>query len=184
MKKIIIPVLLLIIVAGGALWYVFQARPTEDLYTPAEIKAMNYKKLHELAIACEEKTFEENCTLIMEVLALKSQHARQGETFWVNQMLRLARWYGYVGAKDYDAGEPDAPEIKKAIETYDWLMENKPFFGDQILLGRAKLYDSSVNEAWRAAHKAEALENYEKLRQRFPTSKYASEATAAVARLQ
>lgn len=184
MKKLVVPILLLIIIAGGALFYVFRPRPAEDLYTPAQIKAMDYKKLHELAIACEAKTFEENCTLIMEVLALKAQHARQGETFWVNQMLRLGKWYGHVGVQEYKAGAPDAPEIKKANDVYDWLMENKPFFGDQVLLGRAKLYDTAENDAWRAAHKAEALENYEKLRQRFPMSKSVTEATEAVARLQ
>jgi hypothetical protein len=155
----------------------------QELYTPAQIKEMDFRKLHELAIACEAKTFQENCTLIMEVLALKAQHARQGETFWINQMLRLGKWYGYVGTKDYKAGSPDAPEIKKAVELYDWLIENKPFFGDKILLGRAQLYDTE-NQDWRKAHKAEALEIYEKLRQRFPASQAATDATVAIQRFQ
>ncbi len=183
MKKYVVPVILLILIAGGALWYVFQQRPVEDLYTPVQIKAMDHRQLHALAIQCEENEFE-NCTLIMEVLALKAQHARQGETFWVNQMLRLGKWYGHKGVQNWEPGTPDAPEIKKAIEMYDWLVENKPFFGDQILLYRAKLYDTAENEDWRKAHKAEALENYTKLRERFPMSKSMTEATDAVFRLQ
>lgn len=167
-----------------ALVYVFKPRPKGDLTSPEQIKSLPWKDAFDRSIACEEKREGEHCTLIMEVNALKAQHAKQGEGFWVNQMLRLGDWYTYVGTKDYKPGQPDAPEIAKAVELYDWMLENKPFFGDKVLYGYARLYDSPYNEQWAAAHASEAHKLYTRHQERFPSGAYASDVTAALNRLR
>lgn len=167
-----------------ALFYVFKPRPAVDALTPAQIKDLDWRELMKRSEACEEKREGDQCTLIMEVNALKAQHAKQGEKFWVNQMLRLGDWYTYAGTKDFQPGKADAPEIAKAVELYDWLLENKPFFGDKILYGYARLYDSPYNAAWAAAHADQARKYYLRLQDRFPGGAYASEVTAALTRLQ
>lgn len=166
-----------------ALVYVFKPRPTADTITPEQIKNLPWKDAFERAKACEEKREGEHCTLVMEVNALKSQNAKQGEGFWVNQMLRLGDWYTYVGTKDYKPGQPDAPEIAKAVELYNWLLDNKPFYGDKALYGFARLYDSPYNAQWAAAHASDARKYYKRHQERFPTGAYASEVTAALSRM-
>lgn len=163
-----------------ALVYVFKPRPAGHTETPEQIKNLAWRDVFKRSIACEEKREGEHCTLVMEVNALKAQHAKQGETFWVNQMLRLGDWYTYVGTKDYKPGQPDAPEIAKAVELYEWLLENKPFFGDKVLYGYARLYDSPHNAQWAAAHASQARKFYKRHQERFPAGAYATEVTAAL----
>lgn len=181
-KNVVFWVLLVLVAAAGAFYFIRQ-RPMQEQLTVEQIKAKEWRDLLKLSLECEQKVFEENCTIIFEVLALKSQHARQGESFWVKQMLRLSNWYAYAGTRNYKTGGPDAPEIKKATETLDWLEENKPFFGDQIMLARAKIYDTE-NAEWSAAHKTQAREMYQRLQTAYPSSPYATAATAALAKLQ
>lgn len=183
MQKNIVVLVLLALVATAGAFYFLRQRPVQEQLTVEQIKAKDWRELLKLSMECEQKVFEENCTAIFEVLALKSQHAKQGESFWVKQMLRLSNWYAYAGTRDYKTGGAEAPELKKASEVLDWLEENKPFFGDQILLARARLYDTA-NAEWSAAHKSQAREMYLKLQAAYPSSPYATEATAALAKLQ
>lgn len=185
MNKQVITVLAIVALAViGGLYYVLKPRPQIEALTPAQINAKPYGELFQLANECAEKKTGENCTLILEVNYLKAQHAKKGEQFWMNQAFRLGDWYTYVGTKDWKPGAPDAPEIKKAAELYDWILDNKPFFGDRALLGYAKLYDSPYNKDWATAHTEQARAHYEKLRAKHPDSKYAAEASAAVQRPQ
>ena len=180
MKQIAVVLILLALIAAAGLWYALRPRPVEERLTPAQIQKMPFTQLFDLAGQCEAHTFDANCTLIFEVMALKSQHAKEGEKFWVTQMLRLGDWYIYAGTRDWKPGSPDAPEVKKALEVFDWVYENKPFYGDGALIGRARLYNSKYNPAWAAAHRAEAKDAYAKLQKRYPAAPYATEATAAL----
>jgi hypothetical protein len=184
MKKTVLIFGIVALVGAGALFYVLRKPTAENQLTPAQIKALPQKQVFDLAVECDEKKISEHCTLIMEVNALKAQHAKEGEKFWINQMLRLGSWYTYVGTKDWSPGKSEAPEIAKAKELYDWLLENKPFFGDRALLGYAKLYDSPHNAEWARANAKEAAALYDRLQRKFPDSPYASEVTAALARIQ
>jgi hypothetical protein len=182
MNKQVAAVILIVAVAAAAVlfFFVLKPRPQIETVSPAQVKEMPFDQLFALANKCAETKTGDNCTLILEVTYLKAQHAKKGESFWMNQAFRLGDWYTYVGTKDWKSGQPDAPEIKKAAELYDWLLENKPFFGDRAYLGYARLYDSPYNADWARLHGDEARKYYELLLAKFPASTYAAAATAAL----
>ncbi len=187
MKKIFVVSFLFIAIAGGALWFVLGGadKQAQQAAKPVPLEQLDFRQLLTRSLACEENRDSEDCTRIFELLALKSQpqHAKQGENFWMRQMFRLGDWYAYAGTHGYEAGAAEAPEVAKAVELYDWVLEQKPFFSAQALLGKARLYDSQWNRDWAGAHRDEARALYENLVRRYPDSPYAAEATTALSRL-
>jgi hypothetical protein len=131
-----------------------------------EILDMDWRQLHRLAGECERGEREDRCTLIFEVLALKAQHARQGESFWIRQMGRLGDWHLRVAAENYESGQPEPEEFQKALDVSEWILENKPFQGARALRGMARYHDALGNPD-------EARRYTERLVQRFPDSPYA-----------
>lgn len=183
MKKTVILSVLLFVAVGTILYYTFERRRGPQ-YTPEQVKQLDWRTLHTLAGACEAGQEPGDCTLIMEVNALKAQKAKQGEKFWITQMLRLGDWYNRTGLTPWQPGQPEPPEIRKAEELYQWLLDNKPFHAEHILYGYARLYDSPYNQAWAQAHATQAKKYYQELQQRYPQNPYATEVTAALQRLQ
>lgn len=187
MNRSVLLTLLVILVAGGGYWLLQQEKspapePKAVLKSYGE---MSFRELMPLARACEDERDGSDCTLIMEVLALKSQpqHARQGERFWLTQMYRLGDWYTWQATHPYPEAETDAAAFAKAVEVYEWVVQNKPFNAAGALYGKARLYDSKYSEEWAARHRERARELYEQVQERFPESEYSERAEEALSRL-
>jgi hypothetical protein len=177
MQKYLVSIIILLAVAAAGLWYVFQPRPEPTTHKPKDIASMEFRELFALASECEAGKIEEHCTMIIEIMALKSQHARQGERFWMEQMGRLGEWYTRVGEATYKLGGEEPPEFAKANEVFDWVLKTKPFHGDRSLLGKARIHEiTGRTEMARAS--------YERLQERFPDSKYAAQVTEALLRVR
>ncbi len=172
MKKTIAFAVVLLALIAGVLYYALQPRQQSAGFKPEDVKTLSFDQLYAMSAQCEKGERTDHCTLILEAMAMKAQHAKRGERFWMHNMARLGEWYVREGKARYVAGQELPEEYKKALDLYDWILKNKPAYGDRALYGKASL-QLAVGDA------GGADKSFARLQRDFPSSTYASKITEA-----